>query len=114
MIMLYSKSMENVKEGYEQLQKLYESEDLSLWNAEFPAIFYGLGRYELALNVPNPRYMREDKESWEKIDLIPYKDVIKEFFPEINWKEIRSLMKNLRSKENSYIAKCCHNRCKYV
>ena len=110
--MLYSKSMENVKEGYEQLQKLFESEELSLWNAEFPAIFYGLGMYEMKLNVPNPKYMREDNEKWDDLEHAPYKEVLKEFFPEFNYKSIRNLMKNLRSPK--CIAKCNYEHCKYV
>ena len=44
MMLLLTKSIPNVEEGFKELQELLESDRMD-WKSEFPAIYYGLGMY---------------------------------------------------------------------
>ena len=42
MMLLLTKCVQNVEEGFKELQELLESDRMD-WKSEFPAIYYGLG-----------------------------------------------------------------------
>ena len=44
MMLLLTKSIPNVEEGFKELQELLASDRMD-WKSEFPAIYYGLGKY---------------------------------------------------------------------
>ena len=44
MMLLLTKSVQNVEEGFKELQELLASDRMD-WKSEFPAIYYGLGKY---------------------------------------------------------------------
>ena len=48
MMLLLTKSIPNVEEGFKELQELLESDRMD-WKSEFPAIYYGLGMNKLDL-----------------------------------------------------------------
>ena len=49
MMLLLTKSVQNVEEGFKELQELLASDRMD-WKSEFPAIYYGLGMYSLCSN----------------------------------------------------------------
>lgn len=56
MALLDSKRLENVKEGQSILRELFQS-NMVEWEVEFPAIIYGMARYELAVNEPDHKFL---------------------------------------------------------
>ena len=115
---LASKSLENVKEGYELLQEL-RSDDLvgqrraganGTEHEHFPAIVYGLTKYELALNKKTEieKYMSECKYL-VLIDGVSgiCKSKLEEYFPELRALEVGGMLKNLKSKNRPKILGTC-------
>ena len=59
MALLCSKDLANAETGYNNLKELYELK-LVKWKSEFPAIYHGLAKYELALRAADCEFLNEE------------------------------------------------------
>lgn len=120
---LASKSLENVKEGYELLQEMRSDDLLGQLRAGahgteyelFPAIIYGLTKYDLALNK-KPEFEKYSSECKYLVlsDGISgtCKSKLEEYFPELRALEVGGMLKNLKSKNRPKIlATCRYEKC---
>jgi hypothetical protein len=63
MALLESASLDNVKEGQTALKELYQS-NLVDWIREFPAVHYGLAKYEFAVNEKLPVFIMIEHQTY--------------------------------------------------
>ena len=120
---LASKSLENIKEGYELLQELRREDLLGQKRAGaygteyelFPAIMYGLTKYDLALNKKPEieKYLSECKYLVLSDGISgTCKSKLEEYFPELRALEVGGMLKNLKSKNRPKIlATCRYEEC---
>ena len=112
MALLCSKNLASAEKGYKNLKELHDSE-LVEWKTEFPTIYYGLAKYELALRIGYEFLNEALDEVLEPIN-VPCHDVLKEIFPEMEFDALQNrLMLTLRKSINvAVIATCRYKNCR--
>ena len=114
MALLCSKDLPNAETGYNNLKELYEL-GLVKWKTEFPAIYHGLAKYELALRVADFEFLNEEFIEVLNPIKVPCHDVLKEIFPEMEFDVVllNGLMQNLRNSINmDIVATCRYKNCR--
>ena len=113
MALLFSKNIASAEEGYNNLKELYESE-LVEWKTEFPAIYYGLAKYELALRVGCDEFLNEELDEILDPIKVPCHDVLREIFPEMDFDALqKGWMLTLRNSVNmDIVATCRYKNCR--
>ena len=114
MALLCSKDLPNAETGYNNLKELYEL-GLVKWKTEFPAIYHGLAKYELALRVADFEFLNEEFIEVLNPIKVPCHDVLKEIFPEMEFDVVlqNGLMQTLRNSINmDIVATCRYKNCR--
>ena len=113
MALLCSKDLANAETGYNNLKELYELK-LVKWKSEFPAIYHGLAKYELALRVADFEFLNEEFIEVLNPIKVPCHDVLKEIFPEMEFDVVQNgLMQTLRNSINmDVVATCRYKNCR--
>ena len=113
MALLCSKDLVNAETGYNNLKELYELK-LVNWKSEFPAIYHGLAKYELALRVADFEFLNEEFIEVLNPIKVPCHDVLKEIFPEMEFDVVQNgLMQTLRNSINmDIVATCRYENCR--
>ena len=114
MALLCSKDLANAEAGYNNLKELHELE-LVKWKTEFPAIYCGLAKFELALRAADCEFLNEKFNEVLNPIKVPCHDVLKEIFPEMEFDVVlqNGLMQNLRNSINmDIVATCRYKNCR--
>lgn len=112
MAFLATKSLPDVKEGHRILNEMYETKQKDEWVQEFPAIFYGLAKYELAINEAEPKFLDVDLKNLD-VSLPPEMEdrKVKEILVELDYKNLPPLLQKLKFDKPEVLATCKYDQC---
>lgn len=115
MSLLASKTLENIKEGQNVLRELYSRNVVDYWQKRFPAIFYGLAKYEIAVKNPNQEFLNYSLEPAEDKDeeISEQQKELAKVFPELN-ADVGQMLEDLKSEKHEVLAICRYEDCQKI
>lgn len=117
MSLLASKSLDNVKEGQNVLRELYGRNGADHWQRKFPAIFYGLAKYEIAVNDSKQEFLNFNLEPIDnkEEDINEKQKELAKVFPELSNSEAAvKMLEDLKSEKHEVLATCRYEDCQKI
>ncbi len=117
MALLYSKALDNVKDGLELLERLHNAHSDAWFKKNFPAVFFALASYKEIMRQPySSKYFdRYENSSLKNINPHPVSDILSEVFPGL--KNLPVAMDDLQwiwQHPPTPLATCRHEDCQSV